>query len=281
MLSILSHPNANFHIRKSITKFPVKKETDTCKTLPPQIIHKQKQELEAMANKSPILENAENCSNAPLPANHVLCRQSEILESDRSLIVNWMLMKLGKWKTDGMAFFLAVNVLDRYLALKVVPLEKLPLLAMGCILIATKFYEIKNPSPDTLVKTFDDGTFTAPEVIDMETEILGLLDYRLYYYSEYALASELLKTKIISEEEYGRVVYYLYSLQYFSFFSEKSPFVKLLASLYCVNEDKLFLKIRSKQLLEIKEQVDKIKCETNLLCSTVEGKALKEKFNYI
>src|SRR6202012_169078 len=74
----------------------------------------------------------------------------------------------------------AVNIVDRFLSAKIVPLDKLQLVGVTAMFIASKYEEVLSPHVGNFVHIADDG-FTVEEVLSAERYILATLKYDLSY----------------------------------------------------------------------------------------------------
>lgn len=74
--------------------------------------------------------------------------------------------------------YIAVQVIDRYLAKKPVRRSKLQLVGVSALLVAAKYEEIFPPELKELVY-ITDRAYSKAEILEMEADILTALDYRL------------------------------------------------------------------------------------------------------
>ncbi|KAM5383936.1 hypothetical protein ACJA88_003091 [Fusarium oxysporum] len=76
--------------------------------------------------------------------------------------------------------FLAVNLIDRFLSEKVVQLDRLQLVGITAMFIASKYEEVLSPHVENFKRIADDG-FTEAEILSAERFILSTLNYDLSY----------------------------------------------------------------------------------------------------
>jgi G2/mitotic-specific cyclin 1/2 len=76
--------------------------------------------------------------------------------------------------------FLAVNIVDRFLSCKVVQLDRLQLVGITAMFIASKYEEVMSPHVSNFVHVADEG-FKDSEILSAERFILTTLDYDLSY----------------------------------------------------------------------------------------------------
>ena len=79
------------------------------------------------------------------PPMDFLDHQLEINAGTRLAVVNWLVMVCDKEEFSDEAFFLAVNVMDRFLVREQVPRLELPLVALAAAFIAGKYTDLELP----------------------------------------------------------------------------------------------------------------------------------------
>ena len=78
--------------------------------------------------------------------------QPEINPSMRAILVDWLVDVHNKFELSPETFYLTINIIDRFLATKIVPRRELQLVGIGAMLIASKYEEIWAPE---VLKTRD------------------------------------------------------------------------------------------------------------------------------
>ncbi|KAK0310983.1 G2/mitotic-specific cyclin [Friedmanniomyces endolithicus] len=76
--------------------------------------------------------------------------------------------------------FLAVNIIDRFLSAKVVQLDRLQLVGVTAMFIASKYEEVLSPHVQNFVHVADEG-FSESEILSAERFVLASLNYDLSY----------------------------------------------------------------------------------------------------
>jgi hypothetical protein len=107
-----------------------------------------------------------------------LRNQLDINEKMRAILVDWMTEVHLKFKLNPETLFLTVNLLDRYLEKSIVTRNKLQLVGVACMLIASKYEEIYAPEVKDFVYIADKA-FSKEEILLMERDILRELDFGL------------------------------------------------------------------------------------------------------
>lgn len=109
-----------------------------------------------------------------------LHKQTHIKPKMRLILVDWLVEMHMRFRLLPETLFLAINVMDRFMLMEVVQIDKLQLLATGSLFIAAKYEEVFSP----LVKNyayFTDGSYTEEEILQAEKFILTVLDFELNY----------------------------------------------------------------------------------------------------
>ncbi|CAK4032089.1 G2 mitotic-specific cyclin-B [Lecanosticta acicola] len=106
--------------------------------------------------------------------------QGELEWKMRGILVDWLLEVHTRFRLLPETLFLAVNIIDRFLSCKVVQLDRLQLVGVTAMFIASKYEEVLSPHVQNFVHVADDG-FKDTEILSAERFILATLDYDLSY----------------------------------------------------------------------------------------------------
>ena len=101
-----------------------------------------------------------------------------------------------KFKLNPETLYLTINLIDRYLSHTRIDRSKLQLVAVGAMLIASKYEEIYAPEVRDFVY-ITDKTYTKEEILNMEYKILSRLDFDILQVSAYTF---LRRFHFVSEE---------------------------------------------------------------------------------
>ncbi|KAM4614920.1 G1/S-specific cyclin-D2-like [Polymixia lowei] len=106
------------------------------------------------------------------------CVQKDIQPYMRGMVAGWMHEVCEEERSDGDVFPLAINYLDRYLA--VMPIRKcyLQLLGAVCIFLASKLKDNRPLSAEKL-SMYTDNSITPRELLDWELVVLGKLKWNM------------------------------------------------------------------------------------------------------
>ena len=106
--------------------------------------------------------------------------QGELEWKMRGILVDWLLEVHTRFRLLPETLFLAVNIIDRFLSCKVVQLDRLQLVGVTAMFIASKYEEVLSPHVQNFVHVADEG-FSDTEILSAERFVLSSLDYDLSY----------------------------------------------------------------------------------------------------
>eukprot|EP00668_Euglena_longa_P034059 GGOE01043786.1.p1 GENE.GGOE01043786.1~~GGOE01043786.1.p1 ORF type:complete len:210 (-),score=56.64 GGOE01043786.1:787-1416(-) len=112
------------------------------------------------------------------PPPDFLTRQQECTAAVRLTVLDWLVNVCDDEEVSDAAFFLAVNLVDRFLAIQQVPKGELPLVALAAVLIASKYEDYEAPPPTRLV-SHTNNIWDVSELLQIERLILKTLNYQL------------------------------------------------------------------------------------------------------
>ena len=112
------------------------------------------------------------------PADY-LTHNLHCTEDMRTILISWLMNVQVEFHLLTDTLFLAVSLLDRYLAkVPSVPKRKLQLIGVTAIFLACKYEETMMPTLDCYVSVAADE-YTADEILDMENEMLRVLEWNM------------------------------------------------------------------------------------------------------
>ena len=127
-----------------------------------------------------IFEYYKTLETITMPNPDYMDHQDELEWKMRGILIDWLIEVHTRFRLLPETLFLAVNIIDRFLSQKVVPLEKLQLVGVTAMFIASKYEEVLSPHIQNFVHVADDG-FTVDEVLAAERYTLQTLKYDLSY----------------------------------------------------------------------------------------------------
>jgi G2/mitotic-specific cyclin 1/2 len=111
-----------------------------------------------------------------------MAKQSNIDWGARAELVDWLMQIHIHCRLLPETLFLCINILDRFLCLRPVSINKLQLVGVASFLLASKFEETYSPSVPELVQLAD-HQYSANDVLKAERFILKTLEWNLSGYA--------------------------------------------------------------------------------------------------
>ncbi|KAK8678581.1 hypothetical protein V6N13_144078 [Hibiscus sabdariffa] len=113
----------------------------------------------------------------PLP-DYIEKVQKDVSTNMRGILVDWLVEVAEEYKLVSDTLYISVSYIDRYLSLNALSRQKLQLLGVSSMLIASKYEEINPPNVDDFCY-ITDNTYRKEEVVKMEADILKALNFEL------------------------------------------------------------------------------------------------------
>ncbi|XP_077225298.1 cyclin-A2-4-like [Tasmannia lanceolata] len=104
--------------------------------------------------------------------------QRDITQSMRGILVDWLVEVSEEYKLVPDTLYLTVYIIDRFLSQNYIERQKLQLLGITCMLIASKYEEICAPRVEEFC-FITDNTYTRGEVLKMESQVLNYMGFQL------------------------------------------------------------------------------------------------------
>ncbi|CAJ1027690.1 putative Cyclin, N-terminal domain/Cyclin, C-terminal domain containing protein [Leishmania utingensis] len=120
-------------------------------------------------------------------------RQSEITDRMRKILIDWLIDVITEFKLHSETFYLAVDIIDRFLFFYNIPRTKLQLVGITAVLVAAKHEEIWPPTMNDCVAVTA-NTYTPREVIGMEFDVVTALRFKFTVPTTYPIACRLLES---------------------------------------------------------------------------------------
>ncbi|KAJ9125286.1 hypothetical protein QFC22_000242 [Naganishia vaughanmartiniae] len=116
-----------------------------------------------------------------MPNPHYMEYQNEIQWEMRTTLIDWLLQVHLRYHMLPETLWIAVNIVDRFLSLRVVSLIKLQLVGVTAMFVAAKYEEILAPSVDEFVYMTENG-YNKEEILKGERIILQTLNFDISSY---------------------------------------------------------------------------------------------------
>ncbi|XVF39846.1 hypothetical protein PTKIN_Ptkin01aG0065100 [Pterospermum kingtungense] len=104
--------------------------------------------------------------------------QKDVSANMRGVLVDWLVEVAEEYKLVSDTLYMTVSYIDRYLSRNALNRQKLQLLGVSSMLIASKYEEINPPHVEDFCY-ITDNTYTKDEVVKMEADILKHLKFEL------------------------------------------------------------------------------------------------------
>ena len=127
-----------------------------------------------------IFEYLKVLEESTMPNPDYMDHQEHLEWQLRGVLIDWLIEVHTRFHLLPETIFLAVNIIDRFLSARVVELEKLQLVGITAMFIASKYEEVLSPHVQNFKHVADDG-FSEDEILKAERFVLSALNYDLSY----------------------------------------------------------------------------------------------------
>ncbi|KAK3146754.1 hypothetical protein QOZ80_3BG0271480 [Eleusine coracana subsp. coracana] len=110
--------------------------------------------------------------------DYIAAVQVDVTANMRSILVDWLVEVAEEYKLVSDTLYLTVSYIDRFLSSNALNRQKLQLLGVSAMLIASKYEEISPPNVEDFCY-ITDNTYTKQEVVKMESDILNVLKFEM------------------------------------------------------------------------------------------------------
>ncbi|CAM0875910.1 unnamed protein product [Alopecurus aequalis] len=104
--------------------------------------------------------------------------QADITPNMRGILVDWLVEVAEEYKLVSDTLYLTVSYIDRFLSANSLNRQKLQLLGVSAMLIASKYEEISPPNVEDFCY-ITDNTYMKQELVKMESDILNILKFEM------------------------------------------------------------------------------------------------------
>ncbi|EPS61050.1 a-type cyclin, partial [Genlisea aurea] len=116
-------------------------------------------------------------SRRPLP-DYLKKIQTDVTANMRGILIDWLVEVSEEYKLQSDTLYLTVSYIDLYLSKNTVNRQKLQLLGVSSMLIASKYEEITPPHVEDFCY-ITDNTYTKKDVVQMESDMLVSLGFQM------------------------------------------------------------------------------------------------------
>lgn len=115
-----------------------------------------------------------------LPSPEYIDFQPELEWKMRGILIDWLIEVHASFRLLPETLFLTVNIIDRFLSAEIVSLDRLQLVGVTAMFIASKYEEVLSPHVANFSQVADE-TFSDKEILDAERHVLATLNYCMSY----------------------------------------------------------------------------------------------------
>jgi hypothetical protein len=123
---------------------------------------------------------ADNAQESCMPEPDYMDNQAELQWKMRGILMDWLIEVHLKFRLLPETLFIATNLIDRFLSLRVISLVKFQLVGLTALFIASKYEEVICPSITHFLHMTKDG-YDVDEILKAERYMLSTLDFDLSY----------------------------------------------------------------------------------------------------
>lgn len=142
-----------------------------------------------------------------MPQADYIARQTEINERMRAILVDWLVEVHFKFKLRQETLFLTISIIDRFLSERIVTKQKLQLVGVTAMLLASKYEEIYAPEVRDFIY-ISARTYTRDEILKMERIMLSTLGFSLSHPTPYSFLARYKKAGELDGSTRGLVNYF-------------------------------------------------------------------------
>ncbi|KAM7514393.1 hypothetical protein LguiA_003976 [Lonicera macranthoides] len=113
----------------------------------------------------------------PLP-DYIEKIQKDVSVNMRGILVDWLVEVADEYKLLSDTLYLTISYIDRFLSINALSRQKLQLLGVSSMLIASKYEEIHPPHVEDFCY-ITDNTYTKEDIVKMEAEVLKSLKFEM------------------------------------------------------------------------------------------------------
>ncbi|KAL4309839.1 hypothetical protein GQ457_01G034170 [Hibiscus cannabinus] len=124
-----------------------------------------------------LLQKEADPKRRPLP-DYIEKVQKDVSADMRGILVDWLVEVAEEYKLVSDTLYKTVSYIDRYLSLNALNRQRLQLLGVSSMLIASKYEEIYPPNVEEFCY-ITENTYRKEEVVEMEADILKAFKFEL------------------------------------------------------------------------------------------------------
>lgn len=138
-----------------------------------------------------------------------MTNQADINSKMRAILVDWIVDVHFKFKLLPQTLYIAVHLIDDYLARDFeIRRQRLQLVGVTALFIASKYEEIYPPEAEDYVR-ITDNAYTKDEIFEMEETLLGAIGYRVTFPTAYQFLKRFLKASKTTDDRVEHFAHYV------------------------------------------------------------------------
>ncbi|XP_066372768.1 cyclin-A3-1-like [Miscanthus floridulus] len=110
--------------------------------------------------------------------DYIAAVQVDVTPNMRAILIDWLVEVAEEYKLVSDTLYLTVSYIDRFLTANALNRQRLQLLGVSAMLVASKYEEISPPNVEDFCY-ITDNTYTKQEVVKMESDILNVLKFEV------------------------------------------------------------------------------------------------------
>lgn len=139
-----------------------------------------------------IYEHFREIERDRMPSQNYMKKQQDINEKMRAILVDWLVDVHHKFRLLPETLYLTINLIDRFLSQKQVSRQKLQLVGVTAMLVASKYEEVYSIAVKEFI-VISAKAYTRDEILKMERLMLATLGFNLTVPTTYPFLKRFLK----------------------------------------------------------------------------------------
>ena len=175
-----------------------------------------------------IVSELKNKEEKYLPKENYMANQKDINHRMRAILIDWLIDVHIKYKMVPQTMYISVNLIDRFLSENKTNRDKLQLVGVASMFIASKYEEIYPPELKDFVY-ITDKAYVKSEVLEMEYKMLKYLNFDITFPTQWSFL-EILKKKLDLDQKTFYLAWFLMELSLINYKMLKFKYSQIAAS---------------------------------------------------
>ena len=175
-----------------------------------------------------IVSELKNKEEKYLPKENYMANQKDINHRMRAILIDWLIDVHIKYKMVPQTMYISVNLIDRFLSENKTNRDKLQLVGVASMFIASKYEEIYPPELKDFVY-ITDKAYVKSEVLEMEYKMLKYLNFDITFPTQWSFL-EIFKKKLDLDQKTFYLAWFLMELSLINYKMLKFKYSQIAAS---------------------------------------------------